>query len=62
MNKLIVILATLLSGGSFWIAERAVNDLPTRVDVDGRFLRMRVEGQGSPTVVLEIGLGGPIKK
>jgi pimeloyl-ACP methyl ester carboxylesterase len=62
MNKLIVILATLLSGSSFWLADRAVDDLPGRVDVDGRLLRMRVEGQGSPTVVLEIGLGGPLEE
>jgi pimeloyl-ACP methyl ester carboxylesterase len=34
--------------------------LPDRVDVDGRLLRTRVEGDGSPAVVLEIGLGGPL--
>lgn len=62
MNKLIVIVAMLLSGSSFWIADRAVNDLPGRVDVDGRLLRMRIEGQGLPTVVLEIGLGGPLEE
>ena len=61
-QDLLSILATLLSGGSFWIAERAVDDLPGRVDVDGRLLRMRIEGQGSPTVVLEIGLGGPLEE
>src|SRR5207253_2207002 len=31
-------------------------------DVDGRLLRMRVEGQGSPAVVMEIGLGGPLEE
>jgi pimeloyl-ACP methyl ester carboxylesterase len=31
------------------------------VNVDGRVLRMRIEGQGSPAVVLEIGLGGPLE-
>jgi pimeloyl-ACP methyl ester carboxylesterase len=61
MNKFVIILATLLSGGSFWIAERAVNDLPGRVDANGRRLRMRVEGRGSPAVVFEIGLGGPLE-
>jgi pimeloyl-ACP methyl ester carboxylesterase len=62
LNKLTILLATLLSGGSFWIAEKAVDDLPRRVEVDGRLLRMRIEGQGSPAVVLEIGLGGPLEE
>ncbi len=62
MNKLLIFLATLLSGSSFWIAEQAVDDLPDRVDVDGRLLRMRIEGEGSPAVVLEIGLGGPLEE
>jgi pimeloyl-ACP methyl ester carboxylesterase len=55
-------LAILLSGGSFWLADRAVRDLPPRVDVDGRLLRMRIEGEGSPAVVLEIGLGGALEE
>jgi pimeloyl-ACP methyl ester carboxylesterase len=62
MSKSLIILATLVSGSSFWIAGRAVSDLPGRVDVDGRLLRMRIEGQGSPAVVLEIGLGGPLEE
>jgi pimeloyl-ACP methyl ester carboxylesterase len=62
MNKLLILLATMLSGGSFGLADRAVDDLPVRIDVEGRLLRMRVEGQGSPTVVLEIGLGGPLEE
>jgi pimeloyl-ACP methyl ester carboxylesterase len=62
MNRLTIILATILSGTSFWLADRAVNDLPGRVDADGRLLRMRVEGQGSPTVILEKGLGGPLEE
>ena len=62
MNKLLIILATTLSGGSIWLADRAVDDLPGRLEVDGRMLRMRIEGQGSPTVVLEIGLGGPLEE
>jgi pimeloyl-ACP methyl ester carboxylesterase len=61
MNKLLLLFAAALSSGSFWLADRAVNDLPGRVDVDGRLLRMRVEGNGSPTVVLEIGIGGPLE-
>ena len=62
MNKLLIPLAILLSGGSFRLADRAVRDLPPRVDVAGRLLRMRVEGQGSPAVVLEIGLGGALEE
>jgi pimeloyl-ACP methyl ester carboxylesterase len=57
-----LMLAMLLTGGAFWLADRAVRDLPPRVDVDGRLLRMRVEGEGSPAVVLEIGLGGPLEE
>src|SRR4051794_29056984 len=62
MNKLLIVLATLVSGGSFWLAERAVKDQPPRVNVDSRSLRMRVEGEGSPAVVLEIGLGGALEE
>jgi pimeloyl-ACP methyl ester carboxylesterase len=62
MTKSLTILAMLISGGSFWLAERAVSDLPGRVDVDGRLLRMRIEGRGLPAVVLEIGLGGPLEE
>jgi pimeloyl-ACP methyl ester carboxylesterase len=62
MNKSLIILATLLSGGSFWIAREAVNDLPDRVDVGGRLLRMRALGEGAPAVILEIGIGGPLEE
>jgi pimeloyl-ACP methyl ester carboxylesterase len=62
MNKALILLATMLSGSSLWIAQTAVNDLPDRVDVDGRLLRTRVMGNGSPAVVLEIGLGGPLEE
>jgi pimeloyl-ACP methyl ester carboxylesterase len=62
MNKFLLVLATLLSGSSFWLAGRAANDLPPRVDVNNRSLRMRVEGNGSPAVVLEIGLGGALEE
>jgi pimeloyl-ACP methyl ester carboxylesterase len=62
MNKLLLLFAVALSSGSFWLADRAVHDLPDRVDVDGRLLRMRSEGTGSPTVVLEIGIGGPLEE
>jgi pimeloyl-ACP methyl ester carboxylesterase len=62
MNKLPILLALFLTGGSIWLAERAVHDLPPRVEVDGRLLRVRVEGTGSPTVVLEVGLGGALEE
>jgi pimeloyl-ACP methyl ester carboxylesterase len=52
----------LLTGGSFWLADRAARDLPPRVEVDGRLLRMRIEGQGSPAVVLEVGLCGALEE
>jgi pimeloyl-ACP methyl ester carboxylesterase len=62
MNRYPVLLATLLTGGVFWLADRAVHDLPSRIDVEGRLLRVRVEGRGSPAVVLEIGLGGALEE
>ena len=62
MNKLPILVAALLSAGGFGLAERAMDDLPPRVDVNGRLLRMRVEGQGSPAVVFEIGLGGALEE
>ena len=61
MNRLLIPVAILISAGSFWLAERAISDLPARVDANGRLLRMRIEGEGSPAVVLEIGLGGPLE-
>lgn len=62
MNKILLVLATLLTGGSFWVAHAAVDDLPDRVDIGGRQLRTRVMGTGSPAVVFEIGLGGPLEE
>jgi pimeloyl-ACP methyl ester carboxylesterase len=62
MTKVLILFAMFISGSSFWLAQRAVNDLPGRVDVDGRLLRMRTAGRGSPAVVLEIGLGGPLEE
>jgi pimeloyl-ACP methyl ester carboxylesterase len=62
MKTLPIILAALLTSGSLWLAGRAVHDLPPRVDVDGRLLRMRVEGTGSPAVVMEIGLCGALEE
>jgi pimeloyl-ACP methyl ester carboxylesterase len=62
MNKILLLMATLVSGGSFWIAQAAVEDLPDRIDVGGRMLRTRVLGEGSPAVVMEIGIGGPLEE
>src|SRR5262245_7665835 len=62
MSKILFFLATLLSAGSLWIARDAVNDLPERVDVGGRLLRLRALGEGSPAVILEIGIGGPLEE
>jgi pimeloyl-ACP methyl ester carboxylesterase len=62
MNRCLILLAMLLTGGAFCLADRAVRDLPPRVDIDGRLLRMRIEGKGSPAVVLEIGLGGALEE
>jgi pimeloyl-ACP methyl ester carboxylesterase len=61
VNRLIQIVALTITLSSFWLAARAVEDLPGRIDANGRLLRMRVEGKGSPAVVLEIGLGGPLE-
>jgi pimeloyl-ACP methyl ester carboxylesterase len=47
---------------SLGLAWHATADLPLRVDVNGRLLRMRVEGAGTPTVVLEIGLAGSLEE
>ena len=62
MNKLIVIFAVMLPGPSLFLARRAVDELPKRIDGGGHLLRMKVDGEGSPTVVMEIGLGGPLEE
>jgi pimeloyl-ACP methyl ester carboxylesterase len=62
MNKLTLILALVMPCGAFWLADRAVRDMPTPVEALGHPLRLRVEGSGSPTVVLEIGLGGMLEE
>jgi pimeloyl-ACP methyl ester carboxylesterase len=62
MNKFTLTLATLLSCTSLLLARHAAEDLPKRIESDGHWLRMRVEGEGSPTVVLEIGIAGPLEE
>lgn len=61
MSKVVLMSALMGSVGAFVLAKGAVDDLPQRVDANGRMLRMQVEGHGSPAVVLEIGLGGPLE-
>jgi pimeloyl-ACP methyl ester carboxylesterase len=62
MSKLWLVCAIFLPGVAFVPAWYAAADLPQRANADGYSLRLRVEGQGSPTVILEIGLGGPLEE
>ncbi len=62
MNKFILGLAAMLSCTSLLLARHAAEDLPKRIESNGHLLRIRVEGEGSPTVVMEIGLGGPLEE
>jgi pimeloyl-ACP methyl ester carboxylesterase len=62
VGKLCLAGLILLPSLAFVPAYRAVADLPKRIDANGHPLRLRVEGHGSPTVVLEIGLGGPLEE
>jgi pimeloyl-ACP methyl ester carboxylesterase len=57
-----IMLALVTPCGAGWLAHRAVDDMPHRVDAGGHLLRMRVDGTGSPTVVLEPGLGGVLEE
>jgi pimeloyl-ACP methyl ester carboxylesterase len=61
MNKLCFALLLTLPCLSLLLALHAVKEIPARVDDGGHLLRMRSEGNGSPTVVLEIGLHGPLE-
>jgi pimeloyl-ACP methyl ester carboxylesterase len=62
MRKAMPVLLLVLPCLAFVPAWRAAADLPKRVDGGGHPLRLRVAGKGSPTVVLEIGLGGPLEE
>jgi pimeloyl-ACP methyl ester carboxylesterase len=62
MKKLLLIPITLTCV-ALLIAFRASSDLPGVIDDgDGHRLRIRDQGQGSPVVVMEIGLGGPLEE
>jgi pimeloyl-ACP methyl ester carboxylesterase len=62
MNRLLWTIVIVAPCAGFWLAQEAASDLPARVDSGGHLLRMRVEGTGSPTVVLEMGLGGALEE
>src|SRR5712691_801788 len=57
MNKLLVAIAAILTGGALLLATRGQTF--SRVDAGGPKLRMLIAGSGSPTVVFETGSGGP---
>jgi pimeloyl-ACP methyl ester carboxylesterase len=61
-TRLLAMLAPLLASLSLLLAKQAALDLPERVDAGGRLVRMRVAGEGSPVVVCEIGLRGPLEE
>ena len=62
MTRLLAMLVLLLTPLSLLLARRAALDLPRRVDAGGHLVRMRMAGQGSPVVLFEIGLGGPLEE
>jgi len=62
VTRLLTILVLLLPACSLILARRAALDLPKRVDAGGRLVRMRMLGDSSPTVLFEIGLGGPLEE
>jgi pimeloyl-ACP methyl ester carboxylesterase len=62
MSKLLLVLALAMPFASLVLAKRATDDMPSYVEVGGHQLRTRIEGTGSPAVVMEIGLGGPLEE
>jgi pimeloyl-ACP methyl ester carboxylesterase len=61
--KTLVLAATVLICSAFGLAMQGSHDLPrTMDDGEGHLIRARVEGTGSPAVVMEIGLGGPCEE
>jgi len=61
-TRFVALLIPLLASFSLILANRAALDLPQRIDAGGHLLRMRIVGEGSPAVVFEIGLGGPLEE
>lgn len=62
MNRILVVLALVTPFAALALAKRATDDMPSQIEVGGHLLRTRIEGTGSPAVVLEIGLGGPLEE
>jgi pimeloyl-ACP methyl ester carboxylesterase len=62
VNKVLLVLALALPFASLALSKRAIDDMPTSIDVGGHWLRTKIQGTGSPAVVLEIGLGGPLEE
>ena len=61
--KTLFILMALLPCLGLALAHQAASDLPRIVDDgNGHLLRMRIAGEGTPTVVMEIGLGGVVEE
>ncbi len=61
--KTLFILLALLPCLGFALAHQSASDLPRIVDDgNGHLLRMRIAGEGTPTVVMEIGLGGFVEE
>ena len=59
MNKLLVTVATVLSGVAIFLASRGQRF--SRVDAGGPTLRMLMAGSGNSTVVFESGAGAPLE-
>jgi len=59
MNAILTILAALLSVLALYLPTRTQSF--TNVTIDGRNIRMLVDGHGDTTVVFETGLGGPLE-
>ena len=63
MKTLLLLLPVFLTCVALGLARQASTDMSGLVDDgDGHRLRIRVRGEGSPTVVMEIGLGGPLEE
>lgn len=63
MKTLLFLLPVLLTSVAIGLAQQASSGMPSVIgDGEGHLLRIRVRGEGSPTVVMEIGLGGPLEE
>src|SRR2546423_5150115 len=63
MKILLIVFGALLSCVVLALAHQATSDIPGTIgDGEGHLLRFRDRGEGSPVVVMEIGLGGPLEE